>query len=78
MLEELADGTGGIFFHNNNDIDEGFKRVAASPEYSYTLAFSPHDVKFDGRFHKLKVEVNDGSNLTVQARKGYYAPKKKP
>ena len=78
VLGELADGTGGIFFHNNNDVDEGFRRVAATPEYSYVLAFSPRDVKFDGRFHKLKIMVNNGSNLTVQARKGYYAPKKNP
>lgn len=78
VLEELADGTGGVFFHNNNDVNEGFRRVAARPEYSYVLAFSPQDVKFDGRFHKLKVTVNSGSKVTVQARKGYYAPKQKP
>jgi VWFA-related protein len=78
VLEELADGTGGVFFHNNNDVNEGFRRVAARPEYSYVLAFSPQDLKFDGRFHKLKVTVNSGSKVTVQARKGYYAPKQKP
>jgi VWFA-related protein len=78
VLEELAYGTGGVFFHNNNDLDEGFRRVSARPEYSYVLAFSPKDVKFDGRFHKLKVTVNSGSKLTVLARKGYYAPKQKP
>jgi VWFA-related protein len=77
VLDELADGTGGTFFHNNNDLAEGFRRVAASPEYSYVLAFSPQDLKNDGRFHKLKVTVNRGAKLTVQARKGYYAPKKK-
>ena len=74
VIRELADGTGGILFHNSNDIDDGFKRVAATPEYSYVLAFSPHDVPFDGRFHKLKVTVSGGEKLTVQARRGYYAP----
>lgn len=78
VLEELADGTGGVFFHNNNDVDEGFRLASARPEYSYVLAFSPKDVKFDGRFHKLKVTVNRSSKLTVQARKGYYGPKRKP
>jgi VWFA-related protein len=77
VLDELADGTGGVFFHNNNDLGEGFRRVAASPEYSYVLGFSPKDLKNDGRFHKLKVTVNNGAKVTVQARKGYYAPKKK-
>ncbi|MFZ0318105.1 MAG: VWA domain-containing protein [Candidatus Sulfotelmatobacter sp.] len=78
VLEALTDATGGLFFHNNNDVEEGFRRIAAVPEYSYTLAFSPQDLKLDGRFHKLKVTVNDSVNFTVQARKGYYAPKKKP
>lgn len=78
VLDELADATGGVFFHNNNDVNEGFRRVAARPEYSYVLGFSPQDMKFDGRFHKLKVTVKSGSKLTVLARKGYYAPKKKP
>lgn len=77
VLDELADGTGGTFFHNNNDLAEGFRRVAESPEYSYVLAFSPQDLKYDGRFHKLKVTVNNSTKVTVQARKGYYAPKKK-
>jgi VWFA-related protein len=77
ILDELADGTGGIFFHNNNDLGEGFRHVAGHPEYSYVLGFSPKDLKSDGRFHKLKVTVNSGAKVTVQARKGYYAPKKK-
>ncbi|MFZ0321699.1 MAG: VWA domain-containing protein [Candidatus Sulfotelmatobacter sp.] len=77
VLKELADATGGIFFHNSNDIEEGFRQVAAAPEYSYVLAFAPHDVPFDGRFHKLKVTVSGGQKLTVQAREGYYAPHKR-
>ncbi len=76
ILEALTDATGGVFFHNNNDVEEGFQRIAAVPEYSYTLAFSPQGLKPDGHLHKLKVTVNNGANFTVQARKGYYAPKK--
>jgi VWFA-related protein len=78
ILEALTDATGGMFFRNNNDVEDGFRRIAAVPEYSYTLAFSPQGLKFDGHFHKLKVTVNNGVNLTVQARKGYYAQKNKP
>jgi VWFA-related protein len=78
VLAELADATGGVFFHNNNDVDEGFRRTAATAEYSYVLAFSPQDMKFDGHLHKLKVSLTNQSHLTVQARKGYYAPKGGP
>ncbi len=75
VLAELADGTGGTFFQNNNDLDAGLKRVAAVPEYVYLLGFSPQNFKADGTFHKLKVITPDQKGLSIQARRGYYAPK---
>ncbi|HUI82593.1 MAG TPA: VWA domain-containing protein [Candidatus Binatia bacterium] len=75
VLAELADATGGTFFHNNNDLDEGFRRLALPPEFSYLLAFSPQDLKLDGRYHKLKVTLKPPASGAIQARKGYYAPK---
>ena len=75
VLSGLADGTGGAFFHDNNDLVEGFRRVAARPEYVYVLGFSPRDLKPDGKFHDLKVTLKDPAKLTLQARRGYYAPK---
>jgi len=76
VMAALAEATGGTFFHNNNDLDAGFKRVAATPEYLYVLGFSPENLKLDGSFHKLKVTLKDGSKLSLQARRGYYAPKR--
>ena len=75
LLAVLADSTGGIFFHNNNDFDEGFRRVAETPEYSYVLAFVPQNLKLDGSYHSLKVTLKNPQKLTLQARRGYYAPK---
>lgn len=75
VLVQLADGTGGTFFHNSNDLNEGFRRVASAPEYLYMLGFSPQNLKLDGTFHKLKVVVKNPGGLAVQARRGYYAPK---
>jgi VWFA-related protein len=74
LLGVLADGTGGVFFHNNNDFDEGFRRVAQAPEYSYVLAFAPQNLKLDGSFHSLKVTLTSPQKLSLQARRGYYAP----
>src|SRR5258708_27146643 len=75
LLSTLADGTGGVFVHNNNDFNEGFRRVAEAPEYSYVLAFAPQNLKLDGSFHTLKVRLKNPQKLTLQARRGYYAPK---
>lgn len=74
ILAALAEGTGGMFFHGNNDFNEGFRRLAAPPEYSYLVGFAAQGLKADGKFHKLK--VTGPQNLTIQARPGYYAPKR--
>jgi len=75
ILEDLADSTGGQWFHANNDLLEGFRRLAGAPEFIYVLAFTPLELKSDGKYHKLRVLLRDPKGLTVQARKGYYAPK---
>jgi VWFA-related protein len=75
VLAELADGTGGTFFHNNNDLFAGFERVAAAPEYTYILGFSPQNLKLDGKYHALKVKLKEAPKLTLTARRGYFAPR---
>jgi hypothetical protein len=75
ILADFADATGGTFFHNNNDLREGFQRLASPPAYSYVLAFTPQNLKLDGKFHKLKIVLKAPAKGTIQARKGYYAPK---
>lgn len=74
ILADLANATGGTFFHNNNDLDEGFNRTATAPEYYYLLAFTPQNLKLDGSFHNLSVKLKNQEHLNIQARRGYYAP----
>jgi len=75
-MRSLAVDTGGIFFENNNDLEAGFRKAAGVPEAFYLLAFSPQNLKVDGAFHPLQVKLVAQKGLSVQARKGYYAPKK--
>jgi VWFA-related protein len=72
-MSELAVGTGGRFFHNNNDLLEGLEMLAAVPEDSYLLEVSLKDVKANGALHRLQVQL-DKPGLDVLARKGYVAP----
>ncbi len=75
VLAQVASGTGGMFFENSNDFDEGFRRAGGPPEASYLLAFSPTNLRHDGRFHALKVRLIEAPGLLAQARRGYFAPK---
>jgi len=73
-MSELTNGTGGTFFHNNNDLLAGLKSLSAAPQYVYLLGISMRGVKSNGTFHQLKVKV-DKHDLDVQARRGYLAPR---
>jgi VWFA-related protein len=76
VLAELAYDTGGEYFHNSNDLNTGFEKVGSLPEVYYVLGFSPQNLKYDGRFHTLKIALNTRERYTIQARAGYYAPRK--
>ena len=73
-LIALGEGTGGTT-NFNNDFLGGIVKGAEAPEYRYILAFAPQNLKLDGSFHSLKVTVSPGEHLSLQARRGYWAPK---
>jgi VWFA-related protein len=78
VMAELAAATGGTYFHNSNDLEGGFRRLTAAPEYLYLLEFSAENVKQNGSYHRLRVKMSaklNSDGLTVQSRKGYFAPK---
>ncbi len=74
LLAEVAAGTGGRFFHNDNGLEEGIQEMATRPEYAYILGFSPDNLKFDGSYHRLKVTLKNGAKYQAEARRGYWAP----
>lgn len=74
LLAELADGTGGTFFHNRNDVDKGLLQATTEPETSYVLGFAPQNLKLDGKYHHLKVTLANKQKWPLQARHGYFAP----
>jgi VWFA-related protein len=75
VMAQLADGTGGTFFHNRNDVDEAMREAGAAPASSYLLGFSPQNLKIDGRYHTLKVSLANKEKFKIQARHGYFAPR---
>jgi VWFA-related protein len=75
VMAQLADGTGGTFFHNRNDVDEGLREAGAAPAMTYLLGFSPQNLKLDGSLHTLKVSFAHKTNYKIQARHGYFAPR---
>jgi VWFA-related protein len=91
QLQNFAKLTGGTawFPRFEGEIPEIFRSVATFLRSQYRLGFSPANLKHDGKYHKLKVEIvrPDGSPLIVTnpkgkkqkpevfTREGYTAPK---
>lgn len=75
VLEEVARDTGGRFIHNDNDLEAGIRSASTLSQVSYILAFSPSNLKPDGRFHSIKVTLREKrKGIALEARRGYFAP----
>ena len=77
VLYTLAAGTGGLFFHDNNDLNLGFHELGLAPEYSYSIGFEPAG-SADDKFHAIKVKLKSGEARTLQYRSGYFAAAQRP
>jgi Ca-activated chloride channel homolog len=76
VLERLSEKTGGrAFFEDLDKLDDVFDAVIEDLANQYLLGFVPKDLRRDGRWRELRVEV-PGQDYKVRARKGYrLAPK---
>jgi VWFA-related protein len=70
---DLADGTGGKFFHNNNDLAAGFRFLMQASETVYLLELPLEGIRPDGAWHRLSVKANR-AGAHLQSRQGYFAP----
>jgi len=72
----IARETGGLFFHDNNDINLGLRRALQDQSGYYLIGYTPAESTFDmksGRplFHKIKVQVKR-RGVHVRTRTGFF------
>ena len=78
ILEEIAQVTGGKAFFPRSaaELEDATTRIALELRHQYSIGYNPTNVKRDGQWHKIKVNVKGPkglSNLKVQHKEGYYA-----
>ena len=72
----LADETGGLFFHNTNDLGRALAEAAKDQDGYYLIAFTPDQGVFEktkqgeAKTHKLTIKVHK-SGLNVRFRKSF-------
>ena len=72
--EGIAEDSGGFSVKNTNDLDAGILRISRESQTYYLIGYNPTNTARDGKFRKIEVDLVDGKDLKVRARKGYYAP----
>jgi VWFA-related protein len=76
-LFAMAHDTGGELYRNFNDLGVAMGQLLKKTSITYVLTFQPDEVKHDGSYHKLRVELKGqaGKGAQVFFRPGYYVPK---
>jgi Ca-activated chloride channel family protein len=75
LLEELADQTGGLYFHARNDTEaqEAMTKAGQALRNEYVIGYRPADFGQSGKWHRIRVKTTV-PKLNVHARSGYYTP----
>ncbi len=83
VLERLAQATGGeaYFPKSLEEVESTCVGIARNIRNQYTLAYYPTNIKKDGIFRRVRVDVFDArkhERLAIRTRPGYFAPKQNP
>jgi Ca-activated chloride channel homolog len=75
ILQDLAEETGGRPFYpyHVDDLDQSFQDIGEELRNQYSMAYNPSNHAFDGRYHKIRIDVPEHKGYQVRARLGYYA-----
>ena len=73
-LQQLAEVTGGTLYVSEGlrNLGDAFQEIAAELSSQYSLAYSPTNKKNDGKFRRIKIEI-DLPDVIVRAKRGYYS-----
>lgn len=71
LMNDVAHATGGEAFYNNNGLSQAAAHFIDTDRSFYTLTYSPQNFRFDNKWHKVRVEVEGGYQLSY--RRGYFA-----
>jgi Ca-activated chloride channel family protein len=82
ILQQIADTTGGQAFFplSVKDLDSAYDNVLAQIRAQYLLGYQSTNAKADGAWRKVEIKVvkKGAADYRIRARKGYFAPHRKP
>jgi VWFA-related protein len=78
-MSQMAEATGGHAFYNTNGLTQAVATAINDGSNFYTLTYTPANPIRDGKFRRIKVQLDHGG-VNLAYRRGYYAddPDKAP
>jgi VWFA-related protein len=70
-MRQIAEETGGEAFVDTNGLKDAVARAIANGSHYYTIGYVPSIEKYDGLFHRIRLNVDGG--YTADYRRGFYA-----
>jgi VWFA-related protein len=75
-LFTMAKETGGELYENWNDLGAAMGQMLKRTSVTYVLTVQPEDLKLDGQYHRIKVDLKNAPRGTrVVTKPGFYAPR---
>jgi VWFA-related protein len=71
-MDELASRTGGHAYYNSNDLAKAIHSAVDDSRVTYMLGFYPVEESFDGKFHKIEVQMIERKSVHLRYRKGFF------
>ncbi len=72
VMNNVAEATGGRAVYDYNGLALAATEIIHNDSQYYTLTYTPHDFRYDNKWHKVRVTV-PGTNYTLSYRRGYFA-----
>jgi VWFA-related protein len=75
VARKMSEDTGGrvINVHNEKTLEKAFDVISEELRSQYVIGYYPTNLKRDGTFRKIRVDVSR-PDVKVLSRRGYYAP----
>jgi VWFA-related protein len=70
-MRQIAEDTGGEAYFDKNDLKDAVARAIANGSHYYTIGYVPSLEKYDGSFHRIRLNVDGG--YQAEYRRGFYA-----
>lgn len=76
VARKMTEETGGrvIYVNSEKKLEEAFDQISEELRSQYTLGYYPTNNARDGKFRKIRVDI-ENKDLKALTRRGYYAPR---